>query len=127
MPCPWRGHVPSSGIGKKFFQPILLVWPRHGQSNGVLALHPNKGVMIRPPRSASAGSSGTAVVARKLTLLFLSSVTHPSGDFLDAPGALTCERGCHTHRSEQRLLLACSHLEFPCPCRYLLAGWQCGL
>ena len=85
MPCPWRGHLLSSGIGK-------AILPAHSpsmaqawvQSNGVLALQPNKGVRIRPPRSASAGSSGTAVVARKLALLFLNSVTHSSGDFLSA-------------------------------------------
>ena len=68
---PWRGHFPSSGIGKAIFPAhspsIAQAWV---QSKGVLALHPIKGVRIRPPRSASAGSSGTAVVARKLARLY---------------------------------------------------------
>ena len=55
------------------------------QSNGVLALHPINGVRSRPPRRASAGSSGTAVVARKLALLLRSSATQSSGDLL-SPG-----------------------------------------
>ena len=37
-----------------------------------------KGVRIRPPRSASVGSSGTVVVARKLARLSLSAVTRSS-------------------------------------------------
>ena len=56
MPCPWRGHFPSSGIGKAIFPAhspsIAQVWV---QSKEVLALHPSKGVRIRPPRSTSAG------------------------------------------------------------------------
>ena len=59
MPCPWRGHFPSLGSGKAIFPAhspsIAQAWV---QSNGVLALHAIEGV-----RSASAGSSGTAVVA----------------------------------------------------------------
>ena len=41
-------------------------------------------VRSRPPRSASAGSSGTAVVARKLARLSLSAATHSSRDLLSA-------------------------------------------
>ena len=82
---PMGGHFPSSGIGKAIFPAhspgIAQAWV---QSKGVLALHPSKGVRIRAPRSASAGSSGTAVVARKLALLLLSAVTHSSGDLLSA-------------------------------------------
>ena len=50
------------------------------QSSGVLALHPSKGVRTSPPLIASAGSSGTAVVARKLARLLWSAVTHSSAD-----------------------------------------------
>ena len=50
------------------------------QSSGVLALHPSKGVRSSPPLVASAGSSGTAVVARKLARLSWSAVTHSSAD-----------------------------------------------
>ena len=50
------------------------------QSSGVLALHPSKGVRSSPPLIASAGSSGTAVVARKLARLSWSAVTHSSAD-----------------------------------------------
>ena len=52
------------------------------QSSGVLALHPSKGVRTSPPLIASAGSSGTAVVARKLARLLQSAVTHSSADLL---------------------------------------------
>ena len=48
------------------------------QSSGVLALHPSKGVRTSPPLIASAGSSGTAVVARKLARLLQSAMTHSS-------------------------------------------------
>ena len=83
MPCPCRGHLPFSGRGK-------AILPAHSpniaqacvQSNGVLALHPSKGVRISPPRSASRGSSGTAVVARKLARLLHSALTHSSGVLL---------------------------------------------
>ena len=50
------------------------------QSSGVLALHPSKGVRSSPPLIASAGSSGTAVVARNLARLSWSAVTHSSAD-----------------------------------------------
>ena len=52
------------------------------QSSGVLALHPSKGVRTSPPLIASAGSSGTAVVARKLARLLQSAMTHSSADLL---------------------------------------------
>ena len=52
------------------------------QSSGVLALHPIKGVRTSPPVIASAGSSGTAVVARKLARLLQSAMTHSSADLL---------------------------------------------
>ena len=48
------------------------------QSSGVLALQPSRGVRSSPPLIASAGSSGTAVVARKLALLSWSAVTQSS-------------------------------------------------
>ena len=67
--------------GRQFCQPILPTLPRRASSR-VLALHPSKGVRIRPPRSASRGSSGTAVVARKLARLLHSVVTHSSGVLL---------------------------------------------
>ena len=50
------------------------------QSSGVLALHPSRGVRSSPPLIASAGSSGTAVVARKLARLSWSAVTQSSAD-----------------------------------------------
>ena len=58
------------------------------QSSGVLAVVPSNGVRVKPPRSASAGSSGTAVVARKLARLCLRRVTHSSGVLLIAVGAI---------------------------------------
>ena len=48
------------------------------QSSGVLALQPSRGVRSSPPLIASAGSSGTAVVARKLALLSWSAATQSS-------------------------------------------------
>ena len=48
------------------------------QSSGVLALHPSRGVRSSPPLIASVGSSGTAVVARKLARLSRSAVTQSS-------------------------------------------------
>ena len=50
------------------------------QSSEVLALHPSRGVRSSPPLIASAGSSGTAVVARKLARLSWSAVTQSSAD-----------------------------------------------
>ena len=58
------------------------------QSSGVLALHPSKGVRSSPPLIASAGSSGTAVVARKLARLSWSAVTHSSADLRFAGWAI---------------------------------------
>ena len=100
------------------------------QSKGVPALHPIKGVRIRPPRSASAGSSGTAVVARKLARLLRSAVTQ---SFIwgftvgwMSPGALTCVRERHRHRNVPRWLAAYLHLELQGSCQHPLAGLQCG-
>ena len=41
---------------------------------------PASGVSIKPPCTAPTGSSGTAVVARNLVRLAVSSATHSSGD-----------------------------------------------
>ena len=82
-PSPCRGHSPLSGMGK-------VTTPAHSpriaqacvQSSGVLAIVPNKGVSISPPCAASTGSSGTAVVARKLARLSANAATHSSGVLL---------------------------------------------
>ena len=72
MPCPWRGHLPFSGRRK-------AILPAH--SPNIAGVRPvqrgfgyasSKRVRIRPPRSASRGSSGTAVVARNLARLLRS-------------------------------------------------------
>ena len=52
------------------------------QSSGVLAVVPSSGVRAKPPLIASAGSSGTAVVERKLARLCCKSVIHSSGVLL---------------------------------------------
>ena len=83
-PCPCRCHpTPGAGMGKATL-PAHSPSMAHAcvHSNGVLAMHPLSGVRIRPPRRASAGSSGTAEVARKLARLLRSSATHSAGDLL---------------------------------------------
>lgn len=52
------------------------------QSSGVSALHPIRGVSSKPLLIAPAGSSGTAVVAKNLVRLLLSTLTHSSADLL---------------------------------------------
>ena len=69
------------------------------QSSGVLAMVPASGVSNRPPCTAATGSSGTAVVARNLARLAISSSTHSSGDlwgfaiFLDLWARVSCSSG----------------------------------
>ena len=65
-------------------------------ANGVLALHPMSGVSSRPPRRASAGSSGTAEVARKLARLLRSSTAIPPGFccWQDLQYSVTCVLVC---------------------------------
>ena len=71
------------------------------QSSGVLALHPSKGVSSSPPLIASAGSSGTAVVARKLAQLSWSAVTQSSAVLRLAGWAILCAFGAGTSLGEE--------------------------
>ena len=71
------------------------------QSSGVLALHPSKGVRTSPPLIASAGSSGTAVVARKLARLLWSAVTHSSADLQLAGWAIRRALGAGASLEEE--------------------------
>ena len=71
------------------------------QSSGVLALHPSRGVRSSPPLIASAGSSGTAVVARKLARLSWSAVTQSSADLRLAGWAILCAFGAGASLGEE--------------------------
>ena len=79
IPVAW----PCSGIGNAMI-PAHSPSMAHAcvQSSGVLALHPIKGVRTSPPLIASAGSSGTAVVARKLARLLRRTMNHSSAVLL---------------------------------------------
>ena len=109
MPCPWRGHFPSSGIGKAIFPAHS---PRHGSSPKGSQLYIHNGVRIRPPRRASAGSSGTAVVAKKLARLSQSAVTHSSGDLLSAGWARRLDLWARASQASEWAALAAGMLAF---------------
>ena len=71
------------------------------QSNGVLALQPNRGVRSRPPRRASVGSSGTAAVAKKLFRLWRSSSIHSSGVLGLIGSAMRLDLGARASQSAE--------------------------
>ena len=127
MPCPCRGHsTPCAGIGKATVpanSPSMA--QACVQSNGVLALHPINGVRSRPPRRASAGSSGTAVVARKLALLVRSSATQSSGDLLSRGLSMRLDLCAREWLASDIVtsLVAVDGMSAPCVCSGTVGSW----
>ena len=79
----------------------------------------------RPPRRASAGSSGTAVVTRKLALLLRSSATQSSGDLLSRGLSMRLDLCARVWLASDMVtsLVAVDDLSASCVCSGTAGSW----